>query len=57
MKALTELAPAAVLASALAVLPAAVAAFRQLADQVAATIPHHASALDAAEFWTRVLGP
>ena len=57
MKALNQIAPIAVLLSALAALPVTWVAFRQLVGEVAATIPRHGSALEAAEFWTRAFGP
>ncbi len=56
MKALNQVGPIAVLLSALALLPVTWIAFRQLVDQVAATIPCHGSALEAAEFWSRAFG-
>jgi hypothetical protein len=56
MKALSDVAVPAALLAALAALPAALIAFRQMADHVAATIPAHSSAVEQAEFWFRALG-
>ena len=56
MRALSKIASVAALLAALAVLPATLIALSQMADQVAAAIPHHASALEQAEFWARAFG-
>ncbi|HUT90633.1 MAG TPA: hypothetical protein VMY37_14110 [Thermoguttaceae bacterium] len=56
MRALTKIASVAALLATLAVLPATLIAISQMADQVAAAIPHHASALEQAEFWARAFG-
>jgi hypothetical protein len=56
MKALSDVVVPAALLAVLAALPAALIAFRQMADHVAATIPAHSSAVEQAEFWFRALG-
>ena len=56
MRALSKIASVAALLAALAVLPATLIALSRMADQVAAAIPHHASALEQAEFWARAFG-
>jgi hypothetical protein len=56
MKGLSNVAVTTLLLAALAALPAALIAFRQMADQVAATIPSHSSAMEQAEFWFRAFG-
>ena len=56
MRAVSEIASVAALLAALAVLPATLIALSRMADQVAAAIPHPASALEQAEFWARVFG-
>ncbi len=56
MKALSDLAAAAVLLAVLAGLPAVLIAIGQMADRIAATVPFHASPLEQAEFWVRAFG-
>ena len=56
MKALSKIASVAVLLAAMAALPSTLIALRQMAGQVAAAMPRHASAVEAAEFWARALG-
>ena len=56
MRALSQIASVAALLVALAVLPATLIALGRIADQVSATIPHHASALEEAEFWAHAFG-
>jgi len=56
MRALSQIASVAALLAALAVLPATLIALSQMADQVGAAIPHHASALEQAEFCARAFG-
>ena len=56
MKALAKIASLTVFLAALAILPSTLIALRQMAGQVAAAMPRHASAVEAAEFWARALG-
>jgi hypothetical protein len=57
MRALSKVASFAVLLAAMAALPSTLIAIRQMTDRVSATIPHHDSALEEAEYWARAFVP
>ncbi len=57
MKTLSEIASITALLAALVVLPAILIGIRQAADQAVAALPHHATALEEAEFWARTFVP
>jgi len=57
MKALLKSASTAVLLAALATFPATVIAFRQMVDQMTASVPHFASSIEEVEYWTHAFGP
>ncbi len=57
MKTLSEVASITALLAALVLLPATLIAVRQAADQAVAALPHHATALEEAEFWARAFVP
>lgn len=56
MRALSRIASVAALLAALAVLPATLIALLRMADEIGATVPHHASSLEQAEFCARAFG-
>lgn len=57
MKTPSEIASITVLVAALVLLPATLIAVRQVADRAVASLPHHATALEEAEFWARAFAP
>jgi hypothetical protein len=57
MRFLPRIATTALLLATLAILPSAFVSARMMVNQVSATIPHHGSPIEQAEFWFRAFGP
>lgn len=57
MKTLSEITSIAALLVALVLLPAMMIAVREAADRAACTLPHHATAIEEAEFLARAFVP
>ena len=57
MKALSKLVATAVLLAMLAAFPSAIIAFRHMGRPMTATVPHFASRVQEAEYWSHAFGP